>query len=144
MTAGAHPRSALEFFNGTWTIGGHEAGFREVCRWLPGGGFVACHSEDPADAPPSFAMSVFGYAEADGVYTYSGFNGTGTQRTLRGTLQDGVWRFFGQSERGPGWRRWQVTITPTPDGFRLREEVSERGGDWKEAATLDYLRLADK
>ena len=137
------PRAQLDFFRGTWTVKGQDTTFREVCAWLPGGGFVACNAEDRSDSSPSFSMSVFGYSVADTQYTYNGFSSSGTQRTLRGSLQEGVWRFHGQSERAPNWRRWQVTITPTSTGFHFREEVSDRSGPWRTAAEIEYLRMPD-
>lgn len=138
--AGTSPRDALEFFNDSWTVEGQEAAFVETCEWLPGRGFVACHADDRTEATPSYSMSVFGYSDADGHYTYSGFGGSGTQRVLSGFLNDGVWHFQGQSGRGPNWRRWQVTLTPTARGFHFREEVSDRSGPWREVASFEYLR----
>lgn len=134
------PRAALEFFRGEWTVEGHESTFVESCDWLAGKGFVACHAEDRSESTPSFSMSVFGYSQADDQYTYTGFSGSGTQRSLRGNLHQGVWRFHGQAERGPNWRRWQVTITPTPQGFHFREEVSDKSGPWRLGVELSYVR----
>lgn len=134
-------RNELAFFAGDWTIEGYETTYVERCRWLPGGGFLACHAEDRSEQEPSFSMSVFGYSEADGLFTYHGFGGDGSQRTLRGAPHDGVWRFYGESTRGPAWRRCQVTITPTAGGFHFREEVSERGGPWQDAVTIEYRRV---
>ena len=134
------PRAALEFFRGEWTIEGSESTYAESCDWLAGKGFVACHAEDRSETKPSYSMSVFGYSEADDQYTYTGFASSGIQRTLRGNVHGGIWRFHGQSERGPGWRRWQVTITPTPEGFHFREDVSDRSGPWKLAIEFSYVR----
>jgi hypothetical protein len=64
----------------------------------------------------------------------------GSQRMLRGVREGGVWRFHGESGRGPKWRRWQVTTQSTDGGFELAEEVSERSGPWREAVRLRYLR----
>ncbi len=137
----AEPRSALDFFLGRWTIQGLEASYSETCEWLPGGGFLACRAEDRSEADTSYSLSIFGYSERDGHFTYHGFGGSGGVRTLQGFLQDGAWRFHGQSGRAPDWRRWQVTITPTERGFRFREEVSERSGPWEEAVAFEYVRL---
>jgi hypothetical protein len=137
------PRSELEFFRGIWTIKGHDATYREVCEWLPGRAFVACNAEDRSESPPGHSLSVFGYSDADTQYTYSGFSSSGSQRSLQGSLQDGVWRFHGQSGRAPNWRRWQVTIKPTPEGFHFREEVSDSSGPWRESVVLEYLRLPE-
>lgn len=141
--AASHPRAELEFFRGTWTVKGHEATLREVCDWLPGRGFMACNSEDRSELFASIFMSVFGYSDADGQYTYNGFSGSGSQRALRGNAHSGVWRFHGQSDRGPNWRRWQVTLTPTATGFLFREEVSDRSGAWRGSVALEYVRVAD-
>lgn len=138
--AAESPRAALEFFRGQWTIKGHETTYVESCDWQAGRGFLACHAEDRSEPKPSFSMSVFGYSEVDAVYTYSGFSGSGTQRTLRGSLHEGVWRLDGQSDRGPNWRRWQVTITPTSEGFHFREEVSNKSGPWKPGVEFEYVR----
>lgn len=138
--ASESPRAALDFFSGEWTVAGQESTYVEVCSWLPGNGFLACHAEDRSEPKHSFSMSVFGYSDADGLYTYSGFGDSGTQRSLRGSLIDGIWRFNGQSDRGPNWRRWQVTITPHAAGFHFREEVSERSGPWRVANEIEYVR----
>ena len=135
------PRSALEVYRGTWTVKGHERKFKEACEWLPGQGFLACHSDDRSESKASFGLSIFGYSELDGQYTYNRFSGSGTQRALRGNVHAGVWRFHGQSDRGPNWRRWQVTITPTDYGFHFREEVSDRSGPWTESTVVEYVRL---
>jgi hypothetical protein len=134
------PRSALEFFSGTWTLKGHETTYSEVCAWLPGGGFLACRAEDRSESPAAHALSVFGYSEDDAAYTYHGFSGNGSQRMLRGSLDGGVWRFHGQTGRPPAWRRWQVTITPTSDGFAFLEEVSDESAPWKVAVRLEFVR----
>jgi hypothetical protein len=136
------PRAALEFFRGEWTIKGSETAYSESCDWLPGNGFIACHAVDRSEQKASFSMSVFGYSEADAQYTYNGFASSGTQRSLRGSVHDGIWRFHGQSERGSNWRRWQVTITPTPEGFHFREDVSDRSGPWRLAVEFTYVRKA--
>jgi len=141
--ADTDPRAQLDFFRGIWTVKGQEATYREVCAWLPGGGFVACNAEDRSDPAPSFSLSVFGYSAADDQYTYHGFSNSGAQRTLRGNLHEGIWRFHGESERGPNRRRWQVTIAPTSTGFRFREEVSDRSGPWRAAVEMEYLRVRD-
>lgn len=133
-------RAELAFFEGDWTLAGYEDTYIERCRWLPGGGFLACHAEDRSEKDPSFSMSIFGYSVPDDLFTYDGFGGNGGHRALRGARHDGVWRFYGESRRGPAWRRWQVTITPAEAGFHFREEVSERGGPWVTAVELDYLR----
>ena len=134
----SEPRAVLSFFVGAWTIRGSESTYSEVCDWLAGEGFVACHAEDRSDG--SYSMSVFGYSEADQTYTYDGFGGNGTHRVLRGSKEPGVWRFFGESERAPDWQRWEVTMVPTADGFTLREAVSNRGGPWQEVAVIEYVR----
>lgn len=134
------PRAALDFFRGEWTIKGHETTYSESCEWLSGKGFIACNAEDRSEPESSFSMSVFGYSEADGQYTYAGFSSSGTQRSLRGHVHGGVWRFYGQSDRAPKWRRWQVTITPTREGFHFLEEVSERSGPWQRSAEFTYIR----
>ncbi|MEO8187874.1 MAG: hypothetical protein ABI580_10985, partial [Burkholderiaceae bacterium] len=134
-------RAKLSFFQGSWTLRGSESTYTEVCEWLPGGGFLSCRAEERQPSGNGFSQSIFGYSAADGMYTYNGFDGIGTSRALRGTNQKGIWRFFGQSDRGPTWQRWQVTITPTADGFRFKEEVSERGGPWKERFVTDYVRV---
>lgn len=140
--AEAGAREKLDFFRGSWTIAGLETTYRETCDWLPGGGFLACESEDRSAPAPDFGLSIFGWSEADGAHTYEGFGADGSRRTLRGRIDEsGVWRFWGEAGRGPEWRRWQVAITPTADGFDFREEISEAGGAWRERAAFRYRRL---
>ena len=139
--AASEPRAELEVLRGRWTIEGQENSYTETCDWLPGGSFLVCRAEDRSEKEPSHSLSVLGYSERDGHYTYHGFGSSGTPRTLQGFFQDGVWRFQGQTGRPPDWRRWQVTITPSERGFRFREEVSDKAGPWKETAALEYLRL---
>lgn len=141
--AETEPRALLDFFRGVWTLVGHESTYRERCDWLPGRGFVSCDAQDRSGPEPDHARSIFGYSEADGCYTYDGFGGSGNHRRLHGHLHDGLWRFHGQSERGPNRRRWQVTITPTATGFHFREEVSDRSEPWRLVVELEYLRLPD-
>lgn len=140
LMANESPRASLDFFRGEWTLKGHEKTFVERCDWLPGKGFMACHAEDRSESQPAFSMSVFGFSEAEGMYTCAGYSGSGSQRALRGSRHENVWRFHGQSDRGPNWRRWQVTITPTAEGFRFREEVSDQSGPWRIATEFEYLR----
>jgi hypothetical protein len=141
--ADTDPRAQLDFFRGLWTVKEHEATYREVCDWLRGGGFVVCNAEDRSDPTHSFSLSVFGYSVSDAQYTYSGFSSSGAERTLRGSLHESTWRFHGGSDRGPNWRRWQVTIVPTSTGFHFREEVSDRSGPWRIAVEIEYLRVPD-
>lgn len=136
------PRAALEFFRGTWTLQGYESTYSEVCDWLPGGGFLACRAEDRSENAPDYSLSVFGYSETDSTYTYNGFSGRGSHRELRGSLHGQVWRFHGQAGRPPNWRRWQVTITPTSNGFHFLEEVSDNSGPWREVVQLQYVRTS--
>lgn len=138
--AAAETRSELEFFRDSWTIKGLETSYTETCEWLPGGGFLACRAEDRSEGEPSYSLSIFGYSESHGQYTYDGFGGAGLHRSLRGNVHGGVWRFHGQSDRGPNWRRWQVTITPSAQGFQFREEASDLSGPWKEVAAFEYIR----
>jgi hypothetical protein len=137
----AEPRAELGLFQGRWTIEGMEASYTETCEWLPGRAFLKCQAEDRSESEPSHSLSVLGYSERDGHYTYHGFGGSGTARTLQGFLQDGIWRFHGQTGRAPDWRRWQVTITPFEGGFQFREEVSDQSGPWRETARFKYVRL---
>jgi hypothetical protein len=139
-TATANSLAELNFFEGRWTIKGIETTYTEECAWVPGGRFLSCQSEDSSKTPHEFGTSVFGFSESEQVYSYAGFNGSGSTRQLRGILDAGIWRFFGQSEHGPEWRRWQVLITPAETGFHYQEEVSVRGGPWEKAVTLDYIR----
>jgi len=134
-------RSELTMFVGTWTIKGSEDSYRETVAWLPGGGFIACDAEDNSPDGGDYSHSVMGYSAAEGVYTHVGFHRSGSYRSLRGTLRDGVWRFFGQSERGPNWRRYLATISPSAEGYSFVEEVSDRGGPWRISVERTFLRL---
>ena len=133
------PLAALKLFEGRWTIKGMEATYSEVCTWLPGERYLECRSEDKSTTPHEFGTSVLGFSEQDQVYTYQSLGAS--TRQMRGMMEGGVWRFFGQSERGPEWRRWQIVIKPTETGFHFQEQVSVRGGPWKEAVVLDYIRI---
>ena len=139
----AEPRSKRDFFRGAWTAQGQEAAYRETCASLPGRGFLACDAEDRAESPHAFRLSVFGYSEAGSEVTYHGFSGSGSRRTLRSKVRDGVWRFHRQAEGRAPRRRWRTTIVPMEQGFSFREETSEAAGPWRETAALEYLRIAD-
>lgn len=134
-------RAKLSMFEGEWTVKGSESTYRETCAWLPGASFLACNAEDKSTSGSNYSHSILGFSTAESIYTYALFHGAGSSRTLRGSLENGVWKFFGQTDRAPAWRRYQVTITPTSEGFHFLEEVSDRGWPWNTNEQIEYLRL---
>jgi hypothetical protein len=142
--ASADPREKLDFFLGTWTVKGSEATYIEQCEWPSLRSFVVCSSTDTDPRDPGKGISIFGYSPDDQTYTYTGLSSDGSARQLRGWHVDGVWKFTGQADRGPRFRRWQVAIAPTPTGFRFIQETSANGAEWQKSVEVEYVRIPQK
>jgi hypothetical protein len=134
----AQPRDSLNFFAGKWTLNGSESTYLEICEWLDT--YLTCRGDERTESGTNSSLSIMGYSEEDQAFTHtSGFGGT--PRTLRGWLRDGTWVFTGQHVSNARSRRVQVTITPTPNGFHFRQEISDNGGSWQPQYEFDYLRI---
>ena len=127
-----HPVKRLDYLVGEWTIAG-EDGYRETCRWAPGGDAVICET--------SGGFSILGYSSAQGAYTHHGLSRDGEIETLYGWFEGAVLSFVGQSTRAGEHQRSKVTLTPTERGFRFQQEVSVKAGPWGMAHDFEYVRL---
>lgn len=146
MVAGAgrtqdDPQAKLAAFEGTWTVVGQEATYRETCSWFENRRFLVCKAEDKEGGNSSWTMSIMGWSAEKQAYTHTLFGSTGNIRNMLGWLDGASWTFTGESQRGGDARRLQVSITPTEKGFRFRQDVSTNGSPWQPAAEFDYVRV---
>ena len=135
------PYSKLAFFEGTWTVKGQEATYRETCSWFENRRFLICKAEDKEGGAPSWTMSIFGYSTEQQAYTHTLFGSSGSIRSIHGWHDGKVWTFTGETHQGDSTRRMQVTISPTKRGFTFQQDVSINGAAWKKAAEFSYIRL---
>jgi hypothetical protein len=133
------PLEPLNAYIGKWTVKGQESTYLEVCAWMPGHEYVECRTEDRSGGTAQYSTSIIGYSRSDGMYVH--FNLGKRILQMKGTVDHGVWRFFGDSDGVPKWRRRQVAITPNEKGARFVQQVSDGGGPWQEVLVVDYIRL---
>lgn len=135
------PYSKLAFFEGTWTVEGQEATYRETCSWFESRRFLICRAEDKEGGTPTWSMSILGYSTERQAYTHTLFGNSGGIRTIHGWHDGKIWTFVGETQQGGNAKRMQVTVTPTKNGFTFRQDVSTNGAAWKKAAEFAYVRV---
>jgi hypothetical protein len=135
------PYSKLAFFEGTWTVEGQEATYRETCSWFEDRRFLICKAEDKEAGTPTWSMSIFGYSAERQAYTHTLLGSSGGIRTIHGWHDGRVWTFIGEVQQGSSTKRTQVTITPTNKGFTFRQDAATNGTAWRKAAEFTYVRL---
>lgn len=135
------PLAKLAAFEGTWTVVGQEAAYRETCGWSENGRFLVCKAEDKEGGKSSWTTSVMGYSSEKQAYTHTLFGASGNIRSMVGWFDGSNWTFTGETQRGGDTRRLQVSIAPTDKGFRFRQDVSTNGSPWQVTAEFDYVRV---
>ena len=140
QTSPAEFRGRLEAFVGSWTVLGQEDTFSEKCEWYHGKSFIVCNSEERKPDGVFKGVSVLGYSELTGTYTYYNYNSTGGSRALIGFAKSDEWRFTGERLVRGDMVRYEVLIKPTPAGFAFRENRSVNGSAWALAAEVAYVR----
>ncbi|MFT3806820.1 hypothetical protein [Arenimonas sp.] len=135
------PGDLPEFFAGTWTVEGLEDSFRETCEWLSPNSFLICRGTDSDPKNPGQWITLLGYSHAEKMYNFTAFDGGGGKAVFSGWLRDDVWIFTSEQFLHGKMSRLQVTITPTKDGYILREEESVNGGPWKVTLEEKHVRL---
>jgi hypothetical protein len=133
-------RERLEMFVGSWTIPGQENSYSEICEWYHNRSFIVCNTEEKRPQGVSKSVSVLGFSELSGMYTYYSFGSSGGSRLLNGFLRGDEWLFTGERPVRGDMVRSQVSIKPTTSGFAFREERSTNGAPWIVAARVDYIR----
>jgi len=139
---GIDPGDLPDFFAGSWTIEGREDTFRETCEWLSPNSFLVCRGADTDPESPSKWITLLGYSHAEKTYNFTAFDDGGGKSVLSGWLRGGVWVFTTEQVIDNETSRLQVTITPTSDGYVLREEQSVNGGPWKASLEEKHVRLS--
>lgn len=135
------PYSKLAFFEGSWTVEGQEATYRETCSWFESRRFLICKAEDKEAGTPTWSMSIFGHSAERQAYTHTLLGSSGSIRSIYGWHDGKLWTFVGETQQGGNAKRMQVTITPTKKGFTFRQDVSTNGAPWKKSAEFTYTRL---
>ncbi len=141
--AGVLPAEAerqLEFLVRDWTIEGHEAGYRETCRWYEKKSFVVCDSEDRTEGEAAFGVTLFGWSVTDGHFTYHRYADNGRSRSDRCFASDrkGL-TCVGEKKSADGLVQYRAHIWPVAGGLSFYNEQSVNGGPWKTMATLKYV-----
>lgn len=139
--AGTDPGDLPDFFAGTWTIAGREDTFRETCEWLSPNSFLVCRGADTDPKSPSKWITLLGYSHAEQMYNFTAFDDGGGKSVLSGWLHGDVWVFTAEQVIDNETSRLQVTLTPTSDGYSVREEQSVNGGPWKVTLEERHVRL---
>lgn len=135
------PGDLPEFFAGTWTVKGRETTFSEKCEWLSPNSYLICNGADTDPKEPSRWITLLGYSHDKQTYDFTAFDGGGGKASLSGWLRGGVWVFTANQEEGTETVRLQVTLTPTKDGYQLREESSVNGAPWTVTLEEEHVRL---
>ena len=140
QTSPAEFRGRLEAFVGSWTVLGQEDTFSEKCEWYHNKSFIVCNSEEKQSQGVFKGVSVLGYSESTGTYTYYNYNSTGGSRALIGFANSDEWRFTGERLVRGDMVRYEVLIKPSRAGLAFSERRSVNGGAWVLAAEVSYVR----
>lgn len=133
-------RARLGVLVGSWTLSGMEDSYSETCEWYHDSSFVVCNSEEKRPQGVAKSVSILGYSEHSGMYTYYSFDSLGGSRSLNGFQRGEEWVFTGERSIRGEMVRYQVSMKPTPSGFAFREERSANGGPWAVVAQMDFKR----
>ncbi len=136
----AEARARLEAFVGSWTVLGQEETYSEICEWYHNNSFIVCNTEQRQPKGVSKSVSILGFSELTGSYTYYGFGSSGGSRSLNGFRKGNEWLFTGERTARGDLVRYQVSMKPTTSGFTFLEERSTNGGPWVVAAQFEYVR----
>lgn len=143
LTAGVHPaenEQRLAFLVGDWTIEGHEADYRETCRWWHDNSFVICETQDRTEGEAVHSVSLFGWSAAARHYTYHHYAQTGRSRSETCLAHDqGGLTCLGQRDTDTGQVRTRSRVWPVEGGLQFVAERSLNGGDWQESVRLKYV-----
>lgn len=135
------PGDLPEFFAGTWTVEGREKTFTEKCEWLSPNSFLVCRGSDSDPESPGQWITLLGYSHAEATYNFTAFDGGGGKAVFSGWLRDKVWVFTSQQVIDAKTSRLQVTITPTKNGYTLKEEESVNGAPWETTLEERHVRV---
>ena len=136
------PGDLPEFFAGTWTLKGAESTFRETCAWLSPNSYLVCNGSDSSSRIPAKWITLLGYSHALDTYNFSAFDSSGAKIVYSGWLRGEVWVFTSEQAIGTELVRFQSTITPTKNGYVLREEKSVNGASWVVVNDEEHIRLS--
>jgi hypothetical protein len=89
---------------------------------------------------PFPVTTIIGLDDASETFCYAYSDGRGVSRVYRMTLDDGVWKVWGQP--GPKFfQRFTGTFSEDGNTIEARWEGSDDGSDWKLDFELTYKRL---
>lgn len=139
--AGVHPpevEARLAMIVGDWTIEGMENSYREICSWYGDRSFVVCDTTDASDNTAS--VSVIGYSQRDGHYTYHNYSKSGSSRSeIAFPIGERGLVFTAERKGTSGVTRISSELVPLADGrLHFRQHRSVNGGPWIEAVNLYY------
>lgn len=133
------PRDALAMFEGRWTLKGREDTFLEECGFYEGAHHMLCRSTSQGKQGVSKGISILTHSPTQG-YLYFGIGSGGRAEALRGSFDAGTWTWRGDFVIDGKPAQSRVTIAPTGEGFRFREELSRDSGPWSVEFEADYIR----
>jgi len=133
-------RARLEVLVGSWTVSGKEESYSEICEWYQNRSFVVCNTEEKRSQGVWKSVSILGFSELSGMYTYYNYNSSGSSRSLNGFVRGDELLFTGEHPVRGDMVRYQVSVKPTSSGLAFREERSTNGAPWVVAAQVDYIR----
>ena len=140
--ASVHPpevEARLASMVGDWTVEGMEDVYRETCTWYGDRSFVVCDMTDTSDDTAS--VSVIGYSQADGHYTYQHYSKAGSSRNeIAFPFGERGLVFTAERKGANGVSRFSSHFEPLADGrAHFRQVRSLNGGPWTESADLYYV-----
>ncbi len=99
--------------------------------WLPGGFFVAFHSDGSTPMGASHEIAIMGYNSEEKVYTYDGFDNMGEHDVSKGTLEGDTWTWNSESKMGGQVMKGKFTIKEvSPTEYTFKYEWSTDGNTW--------------
>jgi hypothetical protein len=132
----------LEYFVGSWTMGGDSKASpmgpggkwsgTEHLKWMEGGFFLVSQSTFKSDSMGSGNGTAYmGYDANDKMYTYDAFNTTGEAEHAKGMNDGDTWtwtadeKMNGQTMKG----RYSVKVL-SPTSYTMKYEMSTDGTNW--------------
>lgn len=129
----------LDYFVGTWSI---EAEYKaedsaekvtgtDRYEWMPGGFFLASHSEFKASDSEGSSLAIMGYSPEDETYTYDVFTSMGDIEHAKGNLQGDTWVWTAHARIGSKdtQSRFLLKIL-SPSSYTFQFVTTDDGLSW--------------
>lgn len=103
----------------------------EHAEWLPGGFYVAFHSEGNGPMGEEKGLAIMGYDPEEKVYTYYFAGSMGMAFLSKGTVKGDTWTWLSEGKMGGKPFKARFTIKENgPDSYSFTEGMMGADGKW--------------